>query len=168
VRHEIGDDKIGREVGFSGRTPSAPRVDTRDAPTFDGDSRDPLAKDETAYHVRKAEYAERLLAGIEGAIPGFRSSVVFQMAGTPVTYQFYTERHRGMVGGFPQSSLLKMRSPRTGIPNLRLVGDSIFPGQSTAGVTLGAMRVAKDVSRVLSLTSHHTHASSPVIEIAES
>ena len=39
--------------------------------------------------------------------------------------------------------------PRTGLPNLRLVGDSIFPGQSTAGVTLGAMRVADDVQRCL-------------------
>jgi len=45
--------------------------------------------------------------------------------------------------------LFKARSPRTGISNLRLVGDSIFPGQSTAGVTLGAIRVAQDVKRHL-------------------
>jgi hypothetical protein len=55
------------------------------------------------------------------------------------------------VGGFAQTSLWSARSPRTGIPNLRLVGDSIFPGQSTAGVTLGAMRVAADVRRSLPL-----------------
>jgi hypothetical protein len=28
-----------------------------------------------------------------------------------------------------------------------LVGDSIFPGQSTAGVTLGALRVAREIAR---------------------
>jgi phytoene dehydrogenase-like protein len=37
------------------------------------------------------------------------------------------------------------RGPRTGLANLWLVGDSIFPGQSTAGVTLGALRVAGEV-----------------------
>jgi phytoene dehydrogenase-like protein len=43
--------------------------------------------------------------------------------------------------------LFEAQGPRTGIPNLWLVGDSIFPGQSTAGVTLGAIRVAADVMR---------------------
>jgi phytoene dehydrogenase-like protein len=54
-----------------------------------------------------------------------------------------------MVGGFPQTSLFKVRGPRTGLPNVRLVGDSIFPGQSTAGVTVGAMRVVDDVLRAI-------------------
>lgn len=67
------------------------------------------------------------------------------LPGTPVTFDFYTRRPRGMVGGFPQTSLFSARDPKTGITNLWLVGDSIFPGQSTAGVTLGAMRVAADV-----------------------
>jgi phytoene dehydrogenase-like protein len=58
-----------------------------------------------------------------------------------------------MVGGFPQTSLFKARGPRTGVPNLWLVGDSIFPGQSTAGVTLGAMRVAAEVLRAIPVTS---------------
>ena len=53
----------------------------------------------------------------------------------------------GMVGGFAQTSLFAARGPQTGIDNLWLVGDSIFPGQSTAGVTLGAMRVATEVLR---------------------
>ena len=80
-------------------------------------------------------------------IPGFRSATELVLPGTPVTYEFYTLRQDGMVGGFPQTSLFRARGPRTGIPNLRLVGDSIFPGQSTAGVTLGGIRVAKDVMR---------------------
>jgi phytoene dehydrogenase-like protein len=52
-----------------------------------------------------------------------------------------------MVGGFPQKSLFDVRGPATGISNLWLVGDSIFPGQSTAGVTMGGMRVAETVLR---------------------
>jgi hypothetical protein len=31
--------------------------------------------------------------------------------------------------------------------NAWLVGDSIFPGQSTAGVTMGALRVVDDIAR---------------------
>lgn len=110
---------------------------------------DLLARDPSAYEARKLEYADRLLAVVDRAIPGFRASVDLMLPGTPVTYQFYTGRHLGMVGGFPQTSLFKARSPLTGIPNIRLVGDSIFPGQSTAGVTLGALRVTADVLRRL-------------------
>jgi len=110
---------------------------------------DTLAAGEAAYDARKADYSERLLGGIERYIPGFRQSVTLALPGSPVTYEFYTGRHLGMVGGFPHRSLFAARGPRTGLPNARLVGDSIFPGQSTAGVSLGALRVARDVLRQL-------------------
>lgn len=121
---------------------------------------DLLATDEKAYYERKDRYTERITALVDAFIPGFAASVELLLPGTPVTYQFYTMRDRGMVGGFPQTSLFKARGPRTGIPNLRLVGDSIFPGQSTAGVTLGAQRVAQDVQRSLPLEQHATKRAS--------
>lgn len=101
--------------------------------------------DKTAYLERRAHYVERLLAAAERALPGIRQAVELTLPGTPVTFDFFTRRPLGMVGGFPQTSLFSTRGPGTGIPNLWLVGDSVFPGQSTAGVTLGAMRVAADV-----------------------
>ncbi len=64
-----------------------------------------------------------------------------------MTFQFYTRRPLGMVGGFARMSIFAARGPQTGLDNLWLVGDSVFPGQSTAGVTLGAMRVAADIVR---------------------
>lgn len=103
------------------------------------------------YDGLKAIYTERILNTVERLIPGFKDNLTLILPGTPITYQRYTERYMGMVGGFPQTSLFKSRSPRTGIKNVRLVGDSIFPGQSTAGVTLGAIRVAEDVKRNLAL-----------------
>ena len=112
--------------------------------------------DKAAYEAKKAEYTDAILTNIEHVIPGFRAGITLVMPGTPITYQFYTGRHRGMVGGFPQTSLLRARSPLTGIANVRLVGDSIFPGQSTAGVTLGALRVAADVQRQLLRSVVHT------------
>lgn len=99
-----------------------------------------------AYVRRKEQYTGRVLQAAETLLPGLRTAAPFILPGTPVTFQFYTHRPLGMVGGFPQTSIFQARSPRTGIPNVWLVGDSIFPGQSTAGVTLGAMRVAAEMS----------------------
>ncbi len=112
---------------------------------------DAFAQDPAAYEARKVDYTETLLREIEHALPGFRNSILLTLPGSPLTYQFYTGRHLGMVGGFPITSLFQVRGPRTGIANLRLVGDSIFPGQSTAGVSLGAIRVVGDVLRRLPL-----------------
>lgn len=97
---------------------------------------------EEAYQRRKAQYTEQCLSLVEREFPGFRSAIRLCLAGTPRTYAFYTRRPWGMVGGFPQTSLIHVRGPQSGLPNAWLVGDSVFPGQSTAGVTLGAMRVA--------------------------
>lgn len=110
---------------------------------------DALARSPEAYAERKADYTERMLTAIERVLPGFRASISIAFAGSPRTIQHYTGRHLGMVGGFPQASLFRARGPRTGIVNLRLVGDSVFPGQSTAGVSLGALRVVADVLRQL-------------------
>ena len=118
---------------------------------------DALAAGEATYETRKADYTERLLSGIERYIPGFRQSLTLTLPGSPVTYEFYTGRHLGMVGGFPQRSLFAARGPRVGLPNVRLVGDSIFPGQSTAGVSLGALRVARDVLRQLPRPQSQAH-----------
>ena len=62
-----------------------------------------------------------------------------------MTFERCTRRPKGMVGGFAQESLFSARGPQTGLPDVWLVGDSIFPGQSTAGVTVGAMRVASSI-----------------------
>jgi phytoene dehydrogenase-like protein len=102
-------------------------------------------QDYPAYEARRAEYAERLLAAAERALPGIRRAVHLCLPGTPVTFERFTRRPFGMVGGFAQESLFAARGPATGLPAVWLVGDSIFPGQSTAGVTLGAMRVANKI-----------------------
>ncbi len=127
------------------RAPAGQRALTITTHTDVGGWWDLLQRDEAAYRERKAEYTERILSHVERVLPGMRAGLTLTLPGTPVTYRFYTGRHLGMVGGFPQESLFTARSPRTGIRNVRLVGDSIFPGQSTAGVSLGALRVAADV-----------------------
>lgn len=99
----------------------------------------------SAYADRKAAYTAQLLAAAERAVPGIGRATRLCLAGTPLTFEFYTGRAQGMVGGFAQTSLFNVRGPHTGLANAWLVGDSVFPGQSTAGVTLGGMRVARAV-----------------------
>ncbi len=107
--------------------------------------------DRDAYEAHRQEYAERMLDAAERAIPGIRDAVRLCLPGTPVTFQRFTKRPLGMVGGFAQESLFRAVGPATGIPNLWLVGDSIFPGQSTAGVTVGGMRVAAALMQQIGL-----------------
>lgn len=113
---------------------------------------DLINSNEDEYYKRKEAYTRAMITNINHFVPGFRDAITYTLSGTPITYNFYTGRHRGMVGGFPQTSLFNARGPRTGIDNIRLVGDSIFPGQSTAGVSLGAIRVSEDVQRNLPIT----------------
>ena len=100
----------------------------------------------TKYNEEKARLTEKVMESAEVAFPGISAAASFIMAGTPVTYQRYTGRSRGWVGGFPQTSLFSSVSPRVA-KDFWLVGDSIFPGQSTAAVALGGLRVAQMIGR---------------------
>ncbi len=104
--------------------------------------------DRPAYEARKQQYLERALGLAERLIPGIRESASLVLPGTPVTFQRYTGRKLGWVGGYPQTSLFRTHPPRLS-RNLWMVGDSIFPGQSTAAVALGGLRVAQEVLRSL-------------------
>ena len=112
------------------------------------------------YLDHRAAYQEQILLALEQRLPGFRQAIQFCLPGTPVTFAHWTGRSGGMVGGFPQTSLLQARGPQTGIANLLLVGDSIFPGQSTAGVTLGGFRVAEYIHN--SRLPQHSRMATPI------
>jgi phytoene dehydrogenase-like protein len=100
--------------------------------------------DRDAYEARKAEYTGRVLDSAQDAIPGLRSAARLVLPGTPVSFQRFTRRSLGWVGGFPQTSLFRAWAPRLG-KDLWLVGDSIFPGQSVLAAALGGTRVAHAV-----------------------
>lgn len=100
------------------------------------------SQDPIAYQVRKGSYTEALLRAGKRVLPGLKEAAELVLPGTPVTFQRFTGRAHGWVGGYPQTHLLKFRAPRLS-SNLWMVGDSIFPGQSTAAVALGGLRVAK-------------------------
>jgi phytoene dehydrogenase-like protein len=109
---------------------------TRLAPWWDR-----LARDVDEYAYRKATDQDRLLAAAELAIPGFRRALDVVWAGTPVTYAFYTGRARGWVAGGP---MRRAAAPGLG-HGLHMVGDAVFPGQSTLAVALSTLRVVSPI-----------------------
>jgi phytoene dehydrogenase-like protein len=105
-----------------------------------------LANDEQAFEDRKQLYLEKLIEAASIALPKLKQHIRLALPGTPLTFERFTQRVNGMVGGFPQKSLWASWVPQID-RGLWLVGDSVFPGQSTAGVTLGALRVAREIER---------------------
>jgi C-3',4' desaturase CrtD len=126
------------------RGPGGQRALTLSTHTNLGDWWDLFEQDRPAYEARKEAYAARMLDAAQVAIPHLRDAASLILPGTPVTFQRFTRRAWGWVGGFPQTNLFRAWAPRLG-PNLWMVGDSIFPGQSTAAVALGGLRVAQAV-----------------------
>ncbi|MCO6452292.1 MAG: FAD-dependent oxidoreductase [Caldilineales bacterium] len=106
--------------------------------------------DRSAYEQRKATYTEKILRAAEQVLPGLRDASDLALPGTPVTFQRFTRRAGGWVGGFPQTNLFRTWGPRLA-PDLWMVGDSIFPGQSTAAVALGGLRVAHGIATGLGM-----------------
>ncbi|MDX1616457.1 MAG: hypothetical protein R3300_19260, partial [Candidatus Promineifilaceae bacterium] len=101
--------------------------------------------DRDGYEERKREYQQRLMRAAGRVFPQIETSAELVLPGSPVTFRRYTGRSNGWVGGFPQTSLMRAWPPRLA-PNLYLVGDSIFPGQSTAAVALGGLRVGDRIA----------------------
>jgi C-3',4' desaturase CrtD len=108
--------------------------------------------DQFGYEERKEEYTERILESGKRVIPNLpRADLI--LPGTPITFERFTRRAWGWVGGFPQTNLFTNWGPNLA-PGLWMVGDSIFPGQSVPAVMLGGMRVAGAVIARESLEKH--------------
>lgn len=132
----------------SGRAPAGHRAVTVSTHTNLGQWWDLFQHDPAAYEKRKQEYTRRILTALEHFLPGISGGADLILPGTPISFERFTRRAWGWVGGFPQVNLLQVWGPRLA-PNIWMVGDSIFPGQSTAAVALGGMRVAEDVRTAL-------------------
>jgi C-3',4' desaturase CrtD len=127
-----------------GRAPEGKRAITISTHTNLKDWWKLFNNDRGAYEARQSTYENLVLEAAEKAIPDVREAADLVLPGTPVTFQRFTRRNLGWVGGYPQTNLFRTWGPRLG-SNFWMVGDSIFPGQSTAAVALGGIRVSKSV-----------------------
>jgi phytoene dehydrogenase-like protein len=132
--------------GDEGYGPDEVRVATMSTHTRPGDWQ---GLDRAAYESKKAGFQERLLGALSRAIPGATENLRHAEFASPRSFQRYTRRTAGAVGGPPASrtntNFLAVGSDVFG-PGLWVVGDSVFPGQGTMAVVLSAVRVVERIT----------------------
>jgi len=105
-----------------------------------------LAQDQPAYEEAKAEITEGIVNLLEAHLPGFdRSALRYGTASTPLSWQQWTGRHEGTVGGLPQDlrrPIFTWDGALTGEPGFFRCGDTVYPGQGVPGVALGGLIAA--------------------------
>jgi phytoene dehydrogenase-like protein len=100
------------------------------------------AEDRGAYVAAVQSRMQEGLAALAPALWEGRRSV---MTGSPRTFERFTGRRGGFVGGIPRRhGLANYRDMWPGpiADGLYLVGDSVFPGQSTLATALGGVKLA--------------------------
>jgi C-3',4' desaturase CrtD len=127
-----------------GRAPTGKRAITISSHTKLSPWWELVNDDPQQYETRKEKYQARMLSAAEYAIPGLQQAIELMLPATPVTFQRFTRRAWGWVGGFPQTSLFRTWGPRLA-KDVWMVGDSIFPGQSIPSVMLGGLRTARAI-----------------------
>lgn len=98
---------------------------------------------------RKAKVQDELLRVLERTFPALRDAErPLLMSGTPRTWEGFTGRHGGRVGGLAfDFATLRRGYPtgRTRVRGLARVGDTVFPGQSVPACAWGARRVVSEL-----------------------
>ena len=103
---------------------------------------------EQDYQARKEIYTKTAIAKLGKYFHLNEETIVHQESGTPRTFARYTARHQGIVGGVGQRLStfgLFGFAPRTPVKNLWLGGDSVHPGEGTAGVSYSALTIARQI-----------------------
>lgn len=100
------------------------------------------------YAALKQQYTEQAIARLSSYFDLDSDHIIHTEAATPRSFARYTARARGIVGGIGQR--IPTFGPfgfatRTPIPNLWLVGDSVHPGEGTAGVSYAALTVVQQI-----------------------
>jgi phytoene dehydrogenase-like protein len=99
-----------------------------------------------------ADIQAHMRAGIRTFAPELDRAVVHAMTASPRTWQRFTRRTHGLVGGVPRRAGLQHYTslvpppPVPDLPGLWMVGDSVFPGQSTLAVAIGGVKVASRIA----------------------
>lgn len=104
--------------------------------------------DDLNYQARKETYTQTALEHLGRYFHLTPETIRHVEAATPRTFARYTARDLGIVGGLGQR--LSTFGPfglatRTPISRLWLVGDSVHPGEGTAGVSYGAWTVVEQI-----------------------
>ncbi|MDJ0724837.1 MAG: C-3',4' desaturase CrtD [Prochloraceae cyanobacterium] len=100
------------------------------------------------YELLKQKYTDEAIELLARYFKLTPETIIHQETATPRTFARYTAREKGIVGGIGQR--VATFGPfgfatRTPIKNLWLVGDSVHPGEGTAGVSYCALTAVQQI-----------------------
>ncbi len=105
--------------------------------------------DKEDYKQKKEKVKEFILRKLYSYIPEFRflkkSNII---VGTPKTFERFTGRYNGTVGGIPLiMDYVPFKYPYSfvNVEGIYLVGDSVFPGQGWPGVIIGVLNLLHQI-----------------------
>ncbi|MEL7511747.1 MAG: C-3',4' desaturase CrtD [Cyanobacteria bacterium J06554_3] len=104
--------------------------------------------DEAGYKEMKERYTQEAISRLKDYFDLRSEHLVHVEAATPRSFETFTGRENGIVGGIGQK--VPTFGPfgfatRTPVKNLWLVGDSTHPGEGTAGVSYSAMTAVRQI-----------------------
>tara|TARA_Y100000994_G_scaffold238669_1_gene231462 strand:- start:290 stop:1795 length:1506 start_codon:yes stop_codon:yes gene_type:complete len=104
--------------------------------------------DKSKYVKKKKDYLQKISLALESQFDIASENWLHKELATPVGFERWTNRPNGMVGGLgqnPEIFGLFGLSSRTPFKGLWLCGDSIYPGEGTAGVSQSALMVSRQI-----------------------
>jgi phytoene dehydrogenase-like protein len=114
----------------------------------------PLARWRESTPAQRATWIEdvhaRMDAGLARLAPELSAGIRFRMTASPRTWERFTRRANGAVGGIPRRAgwhNYAQLGPLEVARGLWMVGDTAFPGQSTLATALGGIRTAQTLAR---------------------
>jgi len=114
--------------------------------------------DKNLYIQKKKEYLQKISIFLEKQFDIESKNWLHKELATPLGFERWTNRPNGIVGGLGQNPNifgLFGLSSRTPFRGLWLCGDSIYPGEGTAGVSQSALMVSRQILASRGINDFH-------------
>ncbi len=145
VSHDFGSLFVSISEDGDGR---APKGEVTLIASIFTKTKDWFDLDKQNYLKRKKDFTKRISLELESQFDILPENWIHRELATPLGFEKWTNRPNGIVGGLGQNpdifGLFGLSS-RTPFEGLWLCGDSIYPGEGTAGVSQSALMVSRQI-----------------------
>lgn len=102
------------------------------------------------YETKKRETEKAIITSFLKAFPQYKiEQIDYLLSGSPKSFEYFTGRYNGLVGGIPHSvdkPIMMLPNQITPFDGLYMVGDTSFPGQGIATVIYSAQSLLRKLS----------------------
>ena len=145
VSHEFGSLFVSISEDGDGR---APKGQVTLIASIFTKTKDWFNLDKQNYLTKKKDFLKKISFELERKFDIVSENWLHRELATPLGFEKWTNRPNGIVGGLGQNpdifGLFGLSS-RTPFEGLWLCGDSIYPGEGTAGVSQSALMVSRQI-----------------------